>query len=355
MRGAPQGSDCREGPFEVVQSPVTARSSMASRACAGNARRGARPRRRPATSPGCSVRQAAVRVRVGVSDGRVRVGVHRAVCSCARAVGGTQRHGLGRSVNDIDATRFAATSIASWPGATVPFAVARAARPAAGPPARPRVGRHWHLARVYAGRGGGGACCGRGSQAAHAPDAGFKEFLDKAGGRVAVATAASSSAGGATRRRSAAPSVTPRPGCLIFGMGNLGKSSLAARVANRMPRHRTVVVFERYDALAIFEQCSRPLAAGERAVCERTWREQIATDAPAPSREPWRNCSRRTSTNTRSCWSSTTSSGSSSRQAREQVRTPVRDADGTVDAWRARHRRRAARIRRRPRRSPACL
>ena len=43
-------------------------------------------------------------------------------------------------------------------------------------------------------------------------------------------------------------------GVLIHGMGALGKSSLAARVQSRMPQHRPVVIFERYDALAIFDE-----------------------------------------------------------------------------------------------------
>ncbi len=64
---------------------------------------------------------------------------------------------------------------------------------------------------------------------------------------------------------------------LIFGMGNLGKSSLAARIANRMPKHQTVVAYERYDALAIFERLVAALPGSERAVWKRSWREQIAS------------------------------------------------------------------------------
>ncbi len=43
-----------------------------------------------------------------------------------------------------------------------------------------------------------------------------------------------------------------RRGVLVHGMGNLGKSSLAARVAARMPRHRTAVVYGKCHALAVF-------------------------------------------------------------------------------------------------------
>lgn len=123
-------------------------------------------------------------------------------------------------------------------------------------------------------------------------------------------------------------------GALIFGMGNIGKSSLAARIANRMPRHRTVVVYERYDGPAIFEQLLTALPPTARPGWERTWREQIAADGgvvglaleellegPFDERpillviddleqilEP---------------------------PTPGQLRTPVSDAPGTVDAWRS--------------------
>lgn len=42
-------------------------------------------------------------------------------------------------------------------------------------------------------------------------------------------------------------------GVLIHGMGNLGKSSPAARIANRLPTHTVVVLFERYDPPAVVD------------------------------------------------------------------------------------------------------
>jgi hypothetical protein len=40
---------------------------------------------------------------------------------------------------------------------------------------------------------------------------------------------------------------------LIHGIGSQGKSSVAARIANRMPGHDMVVIYGRYDASAVFD------------------------------------------------------------------------------------------------------
>lgn len=68
---------------------------------------------------------------------------------------------------------------------------------------------------------------------------------------------------------------------LIHGMGSLGKSSLAARIANRMPRHDTVVLYERYHALAVFEALLRALPPRLKPEVEGAWREAIARDERA--------------------------------------------------------------------------
>lgn len=100
------------------------------------------------------------------------------------------------------------------------------------------LGRHWHLARVYAGPSGGGPLTS--AKAAARPAIrldGQKEFLDKKGGRVAVASASEF----AGRRRQAQEILRDfresSAGVLIHGMGRLGKSSLAARIAHRMRKH----------------------------------------------------------------------------------------------------------------------
>jgi len=62
---------------------------------------------------------------------------------------------------------------------------------------------------------------------------------------------------------------------LIYGMGNLGKSSLAARIANRMSKHKTSVIYDRYDSLAICDQLLAALPAAQRDVWQNQWREKI--------------------------------------------------------------------------------
>ena len=75
-------------------------------------------------------------------------------------------------------------------------------------------------------------------------------------------------------------------GVLVHGMGALGKSSLAARVASRTPR-RPVVIFERYDALAIFDKVAGGVDSRQRRLRERkTWREQVKSDRRPPRRGP---------------------------------------------------------------------
>jgi hypothetical protein len=163
--------------------------------------------------------------------------------------------GWDGSVYDTDATSFARSFYGELAEhQSVPYAAAVARRQLlAGHLEDPSTGRHWHLARVYAGPGGAGACCTAGLPKHKVRwDTGVKEFLDKAGSRVPVATAQHF----VGRRRQVQAVLrafddASTPGVLIYGMGNVGKSSLAARVASRMPRHRTVVVYERYDAAAI--------------------------------------------------------------------------------------------------------
>ncbi len=190
--------------------------------------------------------------------------------------------GWDGSVLDVDATDFARVLYGelaqhlSTPAAT---AMARRELLRANQSA-PERGRHWHLARLYVGPAGAGKCCDRGrARRRLRKDAGHKEFLDKAGERVPVATAREF----VGRRRQAqdvlaAFRANRAPGALIFGMGNLGKSSLAARVANRLPGHKTVVVFERYDAAAIFAQLVAALPPRERSAWQDAWADAILRD-----------------------------------------------------------------------------
>lgn len=204
--------------------------------------------------------------------------------SYARRLTGRIANVLGwdGSVYDRDAITFAE----AFYGAlslrhTVPEAAARARRAVleskekgTGP------GLHWHLARVYLGPTGGGPICANGLPARRAAVAkAERAFLDQNRNRVPVATRAEF----VGRRRQIQAVLRAyrdgRPGVLIHGMGNLGKSSLAARVSARMPGHLTAVVFEHYDALSVFNQIVEALPAAVRLKLNsdlEVWRAQIA-------------------------------------------------------------------------------
>jgi hypothetical protein len=71
-------------------------------------------------------------------------------------------------------------------------------------------------------------------------------------------------------------------------MGTLGKSSLAARVVSRQPR-KPIVIFDRYDSLAIFDVVVKALPPEPR-VTERTkWRQKVIEDPSclAEALESW--------------------------------------------------------------------
>jgi tetratricopeptide (TPR) repeat protein len=147
--------------------------------------------------------------------------------------------------------------------------------------ADPNSGRHWHLARAYAGPRGGGALCAAGRLARRFHrDAGYKEFLDIKQRRVPVASAAEF----VGRRRQAQRILRAfrdrdGAGVLIHGIGSQGKSSLAARVANRMPGHDAVVIYGRYDALAVFEALRNALLPRLQDEFDQTWRQQVTNNA----------------------------------------------------------------------------
>ena len=142
----------------------------------------------------------------------------------------------------------------------------------------PQEGRHWHLARLYLGPQGGGPLAARGKPK-RKPAGGEEQFLDAAHQQVPVA-----GRGEFVGRRRPTQDVirafrSGEKGVLIHGMGNLGKSSLAYRIATRHPRHTKVVVFGRYDALAIFDRLCEALPAAERRPVIDTWRNAVLANA----------------------------------------------------------------------------
>ena len=199
--------------------------------------------------------------------------------------------GWGGSVFDEDAVTFAARFYAEL-GRRSP--VARAAAYGRRELIRrlgskPYADRHWHLARVYLGPGGGGALCD-GSMPARRPtiDLGPRAFLDKARQRIPVA-----SPDAFVGRRRALQAIlralrTHEPGILIHGMGAIGKSSAAARVASRLPL-KPCVIFEHYDALAICDAVIEVLPPTERREARAVWRAGVVADPEnlADALEAW--------------------------------------------------------------------
>ncbi|MDV7340396.1 CHAT domain-containing protein [Terasakiella sp. A23] len=144
----------------------------------------------------------------------------------------------------------------------------------------PQTGKHWHLARLYTGTAGGGALCQAGKDIRGLKkEAGYTEFLDKVENNVPVANAREF----VGRRRDAQKVLSAfragkNAGTLVQGMGNLGKSSLAARIANRLPQLNTVVIYGDYDASSVFERLIKALPVEDKKKFRSCWEEQIATD-----------------------------------------------------------------------------
>ncbi len=190
--------------------------------------------------------------------------------------------GWDGSVYDSDAIAFAEPFYRELAGYETPGFAAAAARRAVleRHMKDPQTGTHWHLARLWLGPGGGGPLAARGRPRRRLPrNAGYGAFLDKERKRVPVA-------GPLTfvgRRREAQAVIgafrdDDAPGVLIHGMGNLGKSSLAARVANRLPMLNAVVVYEHYDPLAMLEQVAQALPPGERKPFLDQWGPLVKED-----------------------------------------------------------------------------
>jgi CHAT domain-containing protein len=116
--------------------------------------------------------------------------------------------------------------------------------------------RDWHLARLWLGpRGGGKLVGGNRRRWMLAPDHGHKALLDKRKPESAVASREAF----VGRRRELQTSLKvlregDHVGLLIHGMGRLGKSSLAARIAHRRLDLESVVIFGAYDALSIAKE-----------------------------------------------------------------------------------------------------
>ena len=190
--------------------------------------------------------------------------------------------GWDGSVSDRDAISFATVfyrELASYQ--SVPFAAA-AARAELRRLHRdnPKQGGHWHLARVYLGRAGGGPLCDNSkAKRSFRRKAGHQEFLDQVDKKVPVASAREF----VGRRRQIQEILRAfqdraMAGVLVYGMGNIGKSSVAARAAHRLPKHQAVVIYDRYDGPAIFDRLLEALPGAARPAWAGQWRQSIEAD-----------------------------------------------------------------------------
>jgi tetratricopeptide (TPR) repeat protein len=126
----------------------------------------------------------------------------------------------------------------------------------------PVVRADWHLARLWLGPAGGGPLvAGTRKRSLVTATRGTKTFLDRKQ-QVPVATAQMF----VGRRPELQQSLRAlrsgeRAGVLLHGQGRLGKSSLAARIADRLPDHAMAVVFGDYGAVAIADAVAAAVRA----------------------------------------------------------------------------------------------
>ena len=126
----------------------------------------------------------------------------------------------------------------------------------------PQVRADWHLARLWLGPAGGGPVAGGAAKRSLVPATrGTKVFLDRKR-QVPVATA-EMFVGRRPELQQALRALRSRDraGVLVHGQGRLGKSSLAARIADRLPGHAVAVVFGGYGPMAVLDAISDAVAA----------------------------------------------------------------------------------------------
>ncbi|MGN7611662.1 CHAT domain-containing protein [Magnetococcales bacterium HHB-1] len=139
----------------------------------------------------------------------------------------------------------------------------------------------WHLARLYLGPRGGGQLC---SQEGISCDEGKRTQLQNAnivhdgGDRFTFYSFVG--------RRQTLKQILKIfrgmhlniPGILIHGLGKLGKSSLAVRVADRMTTHQSIMISRSYQPVSIFDTLSGVLLDSERLAFKNRWRQRIIQD-----------------------------------------------------------------------------
>ena len=132
--------------------------------------------------------------------------------------------------------------------------------------ADPDVRADWHLARLWLGPDGGGPLvAGTKKRSLVTATHGTKTFLDR---KQQVPVAAAEMFVGRRPELQQALRVLrsgERAGVLLHGQGRLGKSSLAARIADRSPDLAVAVVFGDYGPLAILDAIAAAVRANPAA------------------------------------------------------------------------------------------
>ncbi|MEU7619587.1 tetratricopeptide repeat protein [Micromonospora rifamycinica] len=174
--------------------------------------------------------------------------------------------GWDGSVGDRSATVFAETLYGRL-GDRADLAVAVAdARRALLESTKPLLRADWHLARLWLGpTGGGPVVAGTRRRSLVSAVRGTKKFLDR---KQHVPVAKADMFVG--RRPELQQSLRAlrsgdRAGVLLHGQGRLGKSSLAARIVDRIPDRAVGVVFGDYGALAVLDAVADAVRANPQA------------------------------------------------------------------------------------------
>ncbi|KPA14689.1 hypothetical protein MHK_005102 [Candidatus Magnetomorum sp. HK-1] len=170
--------------------------------------------------------------------------------------------GWSGSVRDIEATRFAKKLYDYLAHLeSIESAVALSRLALLNPEdQKETVARDWHLARLYLGPSGGGIISkGKQARRIRDRDAGHKEFLNVKDQQIPVAGRHEF----VGRRRQIQQilkefrsETRTKAGILIHGFGRQGKSSLAARIAHRLPQHKPVIIYKYYDGPSILKAFS---------------------------------------------------------------------------------------------------
>jgi hypothetical protein len=145
----------------------------------------------------------------------------------------------------------------------------------------PAVRADWHLARLWLGPAGGGPLvAGARKRSLVTATRGTKTFLGRKQ-QVPVA-AAQMFVGRRPELQQALRALRSgeRAGVLLHGQGRLGKSSLAARIADRCPDYAVAVVFGDYGALAILDAIAEAVRAAPAA------RELLKSGLPQVRQRP---------------------------------------------------------------------